>query len=451
MYHPTSFPTVHSKGRRYLFYVVFLYIVIYTFPFPFDMLVSVLQRFFSWLGELSGWGFLNTVNDAIDGFFDYYNQFWQWLVPWVGEHLLHLQKPITIFTNGSGDTTFDWVSVPVKAVLALIGGGLWLLWRRPVNAGRLHQWLLLLLRYYLAYMMLSYGFAKLIQNQFPYPALGRLVQPYGESSPMGLAWTFMGYSKGYNLFTGGCEVLAGLLLFFRRSQAFGALFAITVCTTIFVMNLCYDIPVKLFSFHLLLFAIFIAAADYQRITAFFFKGKEAGLHRHPYFFSGHRWGRRLHLIKWAIIAFLLYTNYANNIKRYNESGMGKPKPPLYGIYNAQYKIVNSDTVPLLYNDTTHWKQLLIGMSGYARVRLLNDSIRRYVFQVDTVKQSVLLHPINDSSKKSRMAYQVRPGKLLLAGRVNGDSVQMWFNRYDESKMLLNSRGFHWVNESPFNY
>jgi uncharacterized membrane protein YphA (DoxX/SURF4 family) len=451
MYQPTLLPTVHSKGRRYLLYFLFLYILLYTFPFPFDMLVTMLQRFFSWLGELSGWGIFKTVNDAIDTFFGYYNQFWQWLVPWVGKHLLHLQNPITVFTNGSGDTTYDWVSVPIKALLALIGSGLWLLWCRPSNTGRLHQLLLLLLRYYLAYMMLSYGFAKLVQTQFPYPGLGRLVQPYGESSPMGLAWSFMGYSYGYNVFTGGCEAIAGLLLFFRRTQAFGALFAITVCTTIFVMNLCFDIPVKLFSFHLLLFAVFIAAADHQRITAFFFKGKEAVLRRHPYFLAGHRWGNRLRPIKWAIIVFLLYTNYVDAKKSYNEYGMGKPIPPLYGIYNAQYKIINSDTIPLLYNDTTHWKQFLIGIPGYARVRLLNDSFRRYVFQIDTVKRSVLLHPINDTSKKSRMSYYVQPGKLLLQGRVNGDSVQMGFIRYDESKMLLNSRGFHWVNESPFNY
>jgi hypothetical protein len=39
----------------------------------------------------------------------------------------------------------------------------------------------------------------------------RLLKPYGESSPMGLLWTFMGYSTGYNLFTGGAEALGGLL------------------------------------------------------------------------------------------------------------------------------------------------------------------------------------------------------------------------------------------------
>ena len=30
-------------------------------------------------------------------------------VPWFGAHGLRLDTPITVFTNGSGDTTFDWV------------------------------------------------------------------------------------------------------------------------------------------------------------------------------------------------------------------------------------------------------------------------------------------------------------------------------------------------------
>lgn len=450
MYQSTSMPVTYTKGRRYLFQFVFLYILLYIFPFPLDLLVSMPQRFLEWVGEWSGWGFLQTASEAIDTFFGYYNQFWQWLVPWVAKHIFLLQNPITVFTNGSGDTTYDWVTIPTKALLALMGSGLWLLWRRPINTARLYQLLLLLMRYYLAYVMLSYGFAKLIQSQFPYPPLGRLVQPYGESSPMGLAWTFMGYSYGYNVFTGGCEVLAGLLLLFRRTQAFGALFTMTVCTTIFVMNLCFDIPVKLFSFHLLLFATYIAAADYQPITAFFFKGKEAQLHRFPYFFATHRWGKRWHLAKWVIIAFLLYTNYADKMKGYKEYGMGKPKPPLYGIYNAQCKIVNNDTVPLLYNDTTNWKQLLIGVPGYARIRLLNDSFRRYVFELDTLQHAVLIHPANDTNNKYRMDYRTPPGRLLLTGRVNGDSVQLWFDRFDENKLLLNSRGFHWVNEAPYN-
>jgi hypothetical protein len=40
--------------------------------------------------------------------------------------------------------------------------------------------------------MLVYGFIKVFPTQFHLPGPGRLVQPYGDSSPMALLWTFMG-------------------------------------------------------------------------------------------------------------------------------------------------------------------------------------------------------------------------------------------------------------------
>jgi hypothetical protein len=450
MNHLVNEQAIPSKGRRWLLYVGFLYVVLYIFPFPLDMLSGILQRFFNWMGGLLGWKFLNTASDAINTFWGYWNEFWQWLVPWVGEHILRLKEPITTFTNGSGDTTYDWWMIPLKTLLALLGASLWMLWRQPANTAKLYQWCLLLLRYYIAYNMLSYGFAKVIQSQFPYPYLARLAQPYGESSPMGLAWTFMGYSYGYNLFTGGCEVIAGLLLLFRRTQAFGALFTMTVCVNIFIMNMCFDIPVKLFSFHLLVFSIVIAAADYRRIGAFFFKGQPAQLHQHPWLFANWRKARYLRFCKGFLVIYLLYTMIADTRDGYYEYGMGAAKPPLYGIYNAQLKIVNNDTIPLLYNDTTHWKQVVVNFEGYARIRLLNDSARRYVFEVDTVAQQVMYHPAADTTLKYRMAYQRQQDQLWLRGNIKGDSVQLLFRRYDENKYLMNNRGFHWVNEFPYN-
>jgi hypothetical protein len=50
--------------------------------------------------------------------------------------------------------------------------------------------------------MIGYGSYKVIQSQFPAPTLLRLLEPYGQSSPMALLWTLMGASKSYNLFTG---------------------------------------------------------------------------------------------------------------------------------------------------------------------------------------------------------------------------------------------------------
>ena len=40
--------------------------------------------------------------------------------------------------------------------------------------------------------------------------------------------------------------------------------------------------------------------------------------------------------------------------------------------------------------------------------------------------------------------------LMLAGRMGADSVEVALRRRPESSYLLVNRGFHWVNESPYN-
>lgn len=102
--------------------------------------------------------------------------------------------------------------------------------------------------------MLAYGFSKVYKTQFPAPNLAQLLEPLGKFSPMALAWTYMGHSEGFNLFTGLIKVLCGLLLIPRRTQTIGSILTMMVMFQIVLLNLFYDIPVKQFSIHLFLMA-----------------------------------------------------------------------------------------------------------------------------------------------------------------------------------------------------
>ncbi len=74
---------------------------------------------------------------------------------------------------------------------------------------------------------------------------------------MGLLWTFMGYSKTYNLFTGLVEFTAGALLFIPRLSTLGSLLSVGALANVLLLNLSYDVPVKLYSFNLLLMGLFL--------------------------------------------------------------------------------------------------------------------------------------------------------------------------------------------------
>ena len=168
----------------------------------------------------------------------------------VSLRVLHLSHNFaTDYLNtsaGSKDTTFDYVEVLCFFVISVLATVIWsLLDRRRPNYQWLYKWFIVFLRLALAAAMIPYGAAKIFPSQFPEPALSKLLQPYGDSSPTDLFWTFMGASRTYSAFGGATEVLAGILLVVPRLATLGALVATAVMTNVLMLNVGYDVAVKL--------------------------------------------------------------------------------------------------------------------------------------------------------------------------------------------------------------
>ncbi|HJQ21233.1 MAG TPA: hypothetical protein VJ867_12865, partial [Gemmatimonadaceae bacterium] len=190
------------------------------------------------------------------------------VVLWVGHHLLGVQP--TVHPTGSGDTLFDWTSAFTFLLLATLGTVIWSLARRHAAPyPRLHKWFRLFLRVALGTTMLSYGFAKVYPLQMPTVFLPRLLEPYGDFSPMGVIWYSIGAAPGYERFIGSAEVLGGVLLLLPWTTLIGALVTLGVTTGVFVVNMTYDVPVKLFAFHLVLMSAFLIAPDARRLADWF--------------------------------------------------------------------------------------------------------------------------------------------------------------------------------------
>jgi hypothetical protein len=199
------------------------------------------------------------------------------VVRWTAASVLGIEgELVSAIGNGSGDSTYSYVQALVTFVLALGAAAVGSLLaavtaRQPGDLVRPRAALRTGLRWYLAIFMVSYGLAKLgtLYNQFSAPGLDRLARTYGESSPMGLLWTFMGSSRAYTAFAGGMELLGGVLLVWRRTALLGALVSVGVMLNVMLMNFCYDVPVKLFSFHLVVAGACIALPDARRLAQLF--------------------------------------------------------------------------------------------------------------------------------------------------------------------------------------
>jgi uncharacterized membrane protein YphA (DoxX/SURF4 family) len=188
------------------------------------------------------------------------------IVFWIAAHIFRIAHPLVYTDADSGDKTFDWIATFCLLVLAVLATVIWcVLDRRRDNYERWYKWFRLFIRFALAGEMFTYGLAKVVPLQMPFPFLTRFVEPFGNFTPLGVLWYSIGASPAYQIFTGCAETFGGILLTIPRTTTLGALLCLADLSEVFILNMTYDVPVKLFSFHLILMVLFVLAPELPRL------------------------------------------------------------------------------------------------------------------------------------------------------------------------------------------
>jgi len=374
------------------------------------------------------------------------------LIPWIGKNILQLSYEITVFTNGSGDTTYDYVIIFTIFSIALISTLAWsALDRNRPDYKKLYYWLTVAIRFYVGLMLISYGLVKVFKLQFPSPGLYRLTEMYGDSSPMGLAWTFLGFSKGYNLFMGVGEVLAVLLLF-RRTMTFGAIITLMTTANVMAVNYFYDVPVKILSTHLVIMSLFLLLHNAKEMWQFFIQGVSVQLSviQAPQF--SRRWLFAGIIFKIVLLGYSLGYGAIQSAEMLNQYGDNAPKGKFYGLYDVEAFTYKGDTLPPITTDTVRWRQLILEYDTYARVRMMNDSINGFALKIDTVTHEMQFIHRTQIDDRVNFSYQeVTSDRLILTGSYKKDSVKIYLTKINPNATYrLTKRGFHWINEYPYN-
>ena len=367
----------------------------------------------------------NGVLPYSDSVFNFYIPPFHKLMVWIAKNILPISYPVTVFTNGSGDTTYDYVVIFFITAMALMAALVWsILDKRTKAYNKLFYWFRVIVRYYVAITMFSYGFVKVFKLQFPFFSPDRLLEPYGDSSPMGLAWNFLGFSRGYNYVMGLAELLSGILLLFRRTTTLGALVTLAVAGNIMAINYCFDVPVKLLSTALVVMSLFLLAKDIHRLMNFFILNRPAQAANISAPVFRKKWQNiLLCVLKYALIVYVIIINIQQALSAMKQYGEAAPKPPLHGIYNIETFVRNKDTLAPLTTDTTRWNQLIVSYPGYAFIKMMNDSTRGFAFNADTVEKKIEMFSYRDTTKKSNFVYNFPQKNVLrLIGKLNGDSV-----------------------------
>jgi hypothetical protein len=297
-------------------------------------------------------------------------------------------------------------------------------------------------RHALAFTLVLYGVDKLVKIQFPPPSLETLLRPFGDLTPQGALWSWMGISFGYTVFTAGAELAAGGLLLFHRTTTLGALLAAGAMSNIVALNFSYDVPVKVFSSLLLLMAILLLGPNVRQLADLLLRNRPvAALELGPYLTSRLARPR----VKWAIVGSVLALIGGTFIAFSRRFGGFAPKPPLYGIYEVATFVRDLDTEPSFRTDPTQWNRLVIGRSDTAFVRLVNGSSEAFLSTVDSSAKRLWLTAPADPRRRFGLAYRTTGATLALEGTLGSAPVQVRLRRIDPGDFRVFSR-FHWVRE-----
>ncbi len=376
---------------------------------------------------------------------------WHVLVPWVAKQVLGLATDINFSQSGSGDMTFNYVQIFCLLILSASGALFWIVLRRgPCYEPALHEALRVLIRYVLAASMAGYGWSKVALSQFQPPDIDRLLQPYGQSSPMGLAWTFLGASPAYSIFGGLLELVGGFLLLWQRTTTLGALLVAGVMGNVVMINLCYDVPVKLYSTHLFLMAVFLLARDGRRLVHLLLLNRPAAPspERAPF---RSVWMRRSRVVMKAGAFIALFVLPARGL--FDEPA---PRPPLYGLWEVRSFERTGQKVPPLLTDPDRWSRLTVVQPGAMHIYGMNGERLRMTSELNEKAGTLVLSEWNLKTelKGDKIAHRFalrRSGEsLTLTGEFRGQPVRIELEP-GKLEFPLTSRGFHWINEYPNNH
>jgi uncharacterized membrane protein YphA (DoxX/SURF4 family) len=419
-------------------------------PWPVAARVAFYFFFSFWALILAPW----PVDSWIPPLGRVYNAALDHALPWIGHHV-GIRGDISLALNGSGDRTYDWIYNGTCLALAVLAVPIWAALDRRRRYDRLYDLLRVWVRYYVASTMFSYGILKLFGGQFSKPSPFRYLQAYGDSSPMGLLWTFMGHSKPYVMFSGAAETLGGLLLLSRRTTTIGALVLVGVLGNVVMMNLCYDVPVKLFSSTLLLMSLFLLAPDVRRLIDLFFLQRSAAA-RVDVLVLPRRWMRIARVVaKVAIIGFMLFGSIRGG--RAEARFSFAPKTFFDGIWEIEKVVRDGRELPQPAGDPKTWHRVVV-VNQWLNIRQMDsERVASYKSRQDEAHDTIELTPVdqNGDSPKDAKSYTLKATRadhdqITLAGATELGRLELTLRRIDTSKMLLPTRGFHWVSESPYN-
>jgi hypothetical protein len=369
---------------------------------------------------------------------------------WVARTMFGVDVPLDDVSGG--ETLFFWIQWSWILATAVVITAIWTLRASRRSYASWLPWGLLAARLMLAASMLEYGMTKVIPTQFPAPPLTALVTPVGDLTLSALLWTTIGSAPAYQIATGCVEVLAGVLLLLPRTVTLGALLALASLTQVLLLNLTFDIGVKLVSMHLIALAGILLAPVARSLAGVLVRLKadpatEVGLP--PSRDALRRTGKTD--TTWTILpivlgVYLLGMQTWINWSFWQVGGGGRPKSVLYGIWNVERLSVDGQVRPPESNDyDRRWRRVIFDDPEAVVFQRTDHSFANYGATFDRSNGAFVLTKGGSLTWTSGFTYdRASNDQLMLAGDMDGHKIEAQLRLVDPSAFPLLNSSFRWI-------
>lgn len=266
-------------------------------------------------------------------------------------------------------------------------------------------------RYFVAFWMFGYGFAKIFRSQFV-SLLHELDTPFGDLSGLALVWGFFGYSDTYRLFIAAAEIGGAALLLYRRTTPLGALLLFGMLGNIVLIDIFYSIGAAL-PMSLVLFGLvgYILSVHWPALKgALFLPADPSRTSAEPRSRTWSRYGARAAVFGVAVL-------FAYWVKFHNKS---RPTP-IDGRWRVESIVAKGrpaaatmlDSAAMIYFEPEF---------GYMAVLRTPGGFRKARFDVDAGKRHLRI----------RKSYW-NPGRVLFDGRYDLRGTEL---RLEDARSIL---------------
>lgn len=162
-------------------------------------------------------------------------------------------------------------------------------------------------RYYIAYQMFTYAFAKILKSQFDLGLSSTIDESINSLNGFMLTWYYYGFSRTYGLIIAFTQIASALLLLFRKTERIGVVLFLSFMVNILLVNYFYEIDgAKSMSIRLTIMGVFLLLSDWKAFKNYFFKSnlKEQLI---PKIIPSK--AKNLYWIKFLVIPVIIFYSY----------------------------------------------------------------------------------------------------------------------------------------------